>query len=162
MQIILLENVDKIGRRGEIVSVSKGYARNYLIPSGLATYVTADNLRRAEILKKKYVQEEMERLGALKEMAAKLSTVSITIHAKASEEGNLFGSVGSSQILEALKEQGFELEPRTVKLEENIRRVGVYSIPVQLHSDIQADVKLWVVEEEQEEKESQEEESREE
>jgi large subunit ribosomal protein L9 len=159
MQIILLENVDKIGRRGEIVSVSKGYARNYLIPSGLATYVTADNLRRAELLKKKYIQEEMERLGALKEMAAKLGTVSVTIHAKASEEGNLFGSVGPNQILDALKEQGFELELKTIKLEENIKRVGVYSVPVQLHSDIQADVKLWVVEEKVEEEESREKEA---
>ena len=153
MEVILLENMDSLGRRGEVVSVSKGYARNYLIPSGLATFVTADNLKRAEILKKKYIQEEMERLGALKELAAKLGTVSITIHAKASEEGNLFGSVGPVQILEGLKDQGFELESRVVKLEENIKRVGVYSVPVQLHADIQADIKVWVVEEKEEEKE---------
>ena len=154
MEVILLENMDNIGRRGEIVSVSKGYARNYLIPSGLATFVTADNLKRAELLKKKYIQEEMERLGALKELSAKLGTVSVTIHAKASEEGNLFGSVGPAQILEGLKDQGFELESRVVKLEENIKRAGVYSVPVQLHADIQADIKVWVVEEKEEEKET--------
>jgi large subunit ribosomal protein L9 len=147
MEVILLENHDQLGRRGEIVTVKDGYARNFLIPSGLATFVTADNLRRAELLKKKYIQEEMERLGNLKELAAKLGTVSVTIRAKASEEGNLFGSVGPGQILDALKEQGFELEPKTVRLEENIRRVGVYSVPIHLHADIGTEIKLWVVEE---------------
>jgi len=156
MEVILLENMDNIGRRGQIVSVTKGYARNYLIPSGLATFVTADNLKRAELLKRKYVQEEMELLGVLKELAAKLGTVSVTIHAKASEEGNLFGSVGPNQILDGLKEQGFELDSKTVKLEENIKRVGVYSVPIQLHADIQADIKLWVVEEKEEEKKAEE------
>jgi large subunit ribosomal protein L9 len=148
MEVILLENIDNIGRSGEVVSVKDGFARNCLVPAGRAVFVTADNLRRAEILKKKYVQEEMERLGVLKELAAKLGTVSIKIEAKASEEGNLFGSVGANQILDALKEQGFEIELKSVKLEENIRKVGVYSVPIALHGDkIKADIKLWVVEE---------------
>jgi len=151
MQIILLENIDSLGRRGELVVVKDGYARNFLIPSGQAAPVTADNLRRAEILKKKYIQEEMERLGALKELAAQLGTVSISIHAKASEEGNLFGSVGANQILDALKKQGFELEAKTIRLEENIRKVGVFSVPIQLHADVRSEVKLWVVEEKDDE-----------
>lgn len=147
MQVILLENDEKLGRRGEVVSVKDGYARNYLIPKGLATYVTADNLRRAEVLKKKFIQEEMERMGQLKELAAQLGTVSLTIQAKASEEGNLFGSVGASQILEALEQQGYTLEAKVVKLEENIKQVGVYSVPVMLHADIRTEIKVWVVEE---------------
>jgi len=148
MEVILLVNDEKLGRQGDIISVKDGFARNHLIPSGVAAFVTADNLRRAELLKKKYVQEEMERLGMLKELAAKLGTVSITIQAKASEEGNLFGSVGTTQILDALKVQGFEIESRTIKLEENIRKVGVYSVPVALHGDtIKTEIKVWIVEE---------------
>ncbi len=148
MEVILLVNDEKLGRQGDIISVKDGFARNHLIPSGVAAFVTADNLRRAELLKKKYVQEEMERLGMFKELAAKLGTVSITIQAKASEEGNLFGSVGTTQILDALKVQGFEIESRTIKLEENIRKVGVYSVPVALHGDtIKTEIKVWIVEE---------------
>jgi len=148
MEVILLVSDDKLGRQGDIISVKDGFARNHLIPSGVAAFVTADNLRRAELLKKKYVQEEMERLGMLKELAAKLGTVSITIPAKASEEGNLFGSVGITQILDALKDQGFDIESKTIKLEENIKKVGVYSVPVALHGDtIKTEIKVWVVEE---------------
>lgn len=148
MEVILLVNDEKLGRQGEIISVKDGFARNHLIPRGVAAFVTADNLRRAELLKKRYVQEEIERLGMLKELAAKLGTVSITIQAKASEEGNLFGSVGVTQIIEALKDQGFEIESKTIKLEENIRKVGVYSVPVSLHGDtIKTEIKVWVVEE---------------
>lgn len=148
MEVILLVNDEKLGRQGEIISVKDGFARNHLIPRGVAALVTADNLKRAEILKKKYVQEEMERLGMLKELAAKLGTVSVTIQAKASDEGNLFGSVGASQILDALKDQGYEIESKTIRLEENIKKVGVYSVPVVLHGDeIKTEIKVWVVEE---------------
>ncbi len=155
MEVILLVNDEKLGRQGDIISVKDGFARNHLIPRGVAALVTADNLRRAELLKKKYVQEEMERLGMLKELAAKLGTVSVTIQAKASEEGNLFGSVGTAQILEALNAQGFEIESKAIKLEENIKKVGVYSVPVMLHGDeIKTEIKVWVVEEKAEGEES--------
>ena len=124
MEIILLENVGNLGRKGEIVSVKDGYARNYLVPSGLAVYVTAESLRRAELLKKKYIQEEMERRGALKELAAKLGTVSITISAKASEEGHLFGSVGAAQIADALRADGYDVEERMIQLPEPIKELA--------------------------------------
>ena len=148
MEVILLENIDNLGHRGDIVTVKDGYARNYLIPGNKAAFVTADNIRRSELLKKKYIQEEMERLGTLKELAAQLGTISITIHAKASEEGNLFGSVGTVQILDALREQGFEIDPKTVRLEENIKKLGIYPVPIHLHADIRTEIKLWVVDEE--------------
>lgn len=147
MQVILLQSVRNLGNQGDVVTVKDGYARNYLLPNEIAATVSADSLIRAEELRKKFVQQEMERLEILREKAARLGTVSITIQAKASEEGHLFGSVGAHQILESLEKEGFELEAKSIKLEENIKAVGVYTVPVQLHPEIQAEVKVWVVEE---------------
>lgn len=147
MEIILLEDINNVGRRGDIVTVKPGFARNYLIPNAKATYVTAESVRQAEVLRKQYIQQEMEELEALREKAAQLGVASFTIEAKASEEGNLFGSVGSAQILDTLVAEGYELDLKSIKLEENIKKVGVYQVPVQLHPEIQTEIKLWVVEE---------------
>jgi large subunit ribosomal protein L9 len=147
MEIILLENVEPLGMRGQTVTVKDGYARNYLIPKGLGAMVTPENLRKLDTLKKKMRQEEMERMGMLRELAARLNSVSLTIQAKVSSEGHLFGSVSTQAVHEALLAEGIELDPRTIRLEENIKEVGVYSVPVHLHSEIQAKVRVWVVEE---------------
>ncbi len=154
MEVILLEDIKDVGRRGDIVTVKPGYARNFLIPNAKATHVTADSIRQAEILRKHYIQQELEELEVLREKAAQLGVASITIEAKASEEGNLFGSVGPTQILEALQGEGYELELKSIKLEENIKKVGVYQVPVQLHPEIQTEIKLWVVEEKMPDSES--------
>lgn len=147
MEIILLENVEQIGLRGDIVKVKDGYARNYLIPKGIGAEVTPDNLRKLDRLKKKLHQEELERMGMLRELAARLNSISLTIQAKVSEEGHLFGSVSSQMVHSALEADGIELDPKAIRLEENIKEVGVYTVPIHLHSEIQAKVRLWVVEE---------------
>ncbi|MBU0754563.1 MAG: 50S ribosomal protein L9 [Planctomycetes bacterium] len=147
MDIILLENIEPIGIRGDIVNVKTGYARNYLIPRGLGAEVTAENLRKLDGLKKKLRQEEMERMGMLRELAARLNSISLTIQAKVSEEGHLFGSVNPAMVHGALLAEGVELEPKSIRLEENIKEVGVYTVPIHLHAEIQAKVRLWVVEE---------------
>ncbi|MHC4944798.1 MAG: 50S ribosomal protein L9 [Planctomycetota bacterium] len=147
MEIILLENVEPLGIRGDIVTVKNGYARNFLIPKELGAKVTPENLRRLESLKKKLRQEELERLGMLRELATRLNSVSLTIQAKVSTEGHLFGSVSSQMVHDALVTEGIELEPKAVRLEENIKEVGVYTVPIHLHPEIQAKVRLWVVEE---------------
>jgi len=150
MEIILLENIEPIGLRGDIVNVKDGYARNYLIPKGLGAEVSSENLRRLESLKKKLRQEELERMGMLRELAARLNSVSLTVQAKASAEGHLFGSVNVQMIHEALLAEGVELDAKAVRLEDNIKEVGVYTVPIHLHPEIQASVRLWVVEEREE------------
>lgn len=147
MEIILLENLEQFGMRGDIVKVKDGYARNYLIPKGLGAKVTPDNLRRLDSLKKKLKQEELERLGMLRELAARLNSISLTIQAKVTEEGNLFGSVTNLMVNDALIKEGIELDAKAIRLEENIKEVGVYSVPVHLHPEIQAKLRVWVVEE---------------
>ncbi len=147
MEIILLENIERLGMRGDIVSVKTGYARNFLIPKGFGAKVTPDNMRKLDGLKKKIHQEELERMGMLRELAARLNSISLTIQAKVSEGGHLFGSVTSTMVHEALVSEGVEIDPRTIRLEENIKEVGVYTVPVQFHSEIQAKLRVWVVEE---------------
>lgn len=150
MEIILLENVETLGMRGDIVRVKDGYARNYLLPRGVGAKVTPENLKKLDSLKKKMQQEELERKGMLREMAARLNSVSLTIQAKVTSEGHLFGSVSSQMVHDALTAEGIELDPKTIRLEENIKEVGVYTVPVHLHPEIQAKLRVWVVEEREE------------
>jgi large subunit ribosomal protein L9 len=147
MEIILLENVERLGLRGDVVNVKDGFARNYLIPKAIGAFVTPENLRRLETLKKKINHEELEHLGMLREMAARLNSISLTIQAKVTSEGNLFGSVTNQMIHEALQGEGVELDIKCIRLEENIKEVGVYMVPLHLHSEIQAKLRVWVVEE---------------
>lgn len=147
MEIILLENVEQLGLRGDVVKVRAGYARNYLIPQGIGAFVTPENLRRLETLKKKIRQEELERMGMLREMAARLNSISLTIQAKVTEEGNLFGSVSQQMIHDALTAEGVEMDLKAIRLEENIKEVGVYMVPIHLHPEVQAKLRVWVVEE---------------
>jgi large subunit ribosomal protein L9 len=147
MEIILLENVEQLGMRGEIINVKPGYARNFLIPKGIGAKVTPDNLRKLDSLRKKLKQEELERMGMLRELAARLNSISLTIQAKASAEGHLFGSVTTQMISEALTAEGVEIDSKAIRLEENIKEVGVYTVPVHFHSEIQAKLRVWVVEE---------------
>ena len=147
MEIILLENVEQLGMRGEIINVKPGYARNFLIPKGIGAKVTPDNLRKLDSLRKKLKQEELERMGMLRELAARLNSISLTIQAKASPEGHLFGSVTTQMISDALTTEGVEIDSKAIRLEENIKEVGVYTVPVHFHSEIQAKLRVWVVEE---------------
>jgi large subunit ribosomal protein L9 len=147
MEIILLENLEKYGMRGDIINVKSGYARNFLIPQGLGAKVNPENLRRIESLKKKLRQEELERIGMLRELAARLNSVSLTIQGKVSQEGHLFGSVTSNMVYDALVAEGVEIDAKAIRLEENIKEVGVYTVPIHLHPEIQAKVRVWVVEE---------------
>ena len=159
MKIILTQEVAGVGSAGDVAEVKDGYARNYLIPKGLGATVTPESLRKLESLKKKIRQEEMERMGMLRELAARLNSLSLTIQAKVSDEGHLFGSVSAAMIHEALISEGIELDSKAIRLEEHIKEVGVYTVPVHLHPEIQAKLRVWVVEERSEEEKKKEEEA---
>ena len=147
MQVILRKQVDNLGNAGEIVEVKPGYGRNYLIPQGLAYEATDANKRRLEAERVRVAAKEAETLGDAQKRAASLEGVSLTFHARAGQEGKLFGSITSADIAEKLAEQGITVERRQIELDEPIKSLGVTSVPVRLHSQVRPEVKVWVIQE---------------
>ncbi len=148
MQVILREDIDNLGKIGDMVKVADGYARNYLVPKKKAIEATPKNVHAMEHAKKMV----SDRLRKLKKEAAadadRIKALSVTIKAKAGEEGKLFGSVTTMDIAEAMKAQGVEIDKRKIVLEEPIKRLGDFTVTVKLHADVTADFKLSVVAEE--------------
>jgi len=146
MKVILRSNVESLGGTGDVVNVATGYARNYLLPKNLAYSVTADNLRRIDLEKAKHQEMEKVRLREVSDLAKRMRDISVTIEAKASEEGHLYGSVTPQMICDALTKEGVEVEPRAIHLEKPIKETGVFTVPVHLHSDVSTEIKVWVME----------------
>ncbi len=146
MNVILLERIGKLGTLGEEVSVKNGYARNYLIPSGRAVRVTPENRAAFESRRAELEAAAGEKLAAAETRAAALEDVSATLMVRASEEGRLFGSVGTVEISRALTDQGNDVSKAEVSLPEGtIRQVGEYEVEIQLHPGVSATVGINVV-----------------
>ena len=145
IEVILREDIKTLGRAGEMVRVKPGYARNYLLPHGLAFEATEGNKKRiAAETKARGVKNAAERTEAEK-AAAKLSTVSLTIPGKAGEEGKLFGSVTAQDVADALGREGHAVDRRRIELEHPIKTVGHHTVAVRLHSEVHAEVRVSVV-----------------
>jgi len=147
MKVILRKNFDQLGKVGEIVNVKDGYARNFLIPRGVAYHATQGNIRALEEEKKQIQKREAKELEDAQKLAAKMENVSVTIPVKVGEEEKIFGTVTSQMIVDSLKEKGFEVDKRKVEISEPIKSLGIYSVAVKLHSNVTANVKTWVVRE---------------
>lgn len=148
LEVLLKKDIKTLGNRGEIVRVSKGYARNYLFPRKLALLPTKEGLLELEREKKRLARSEVEIVSNLKDLSSKIENASCTIEVKANEEGVLFGSVSPQVIIDALaKENVIGIKEEMIKLETPIKELGVYRIKIELHSDISATCRLWVVEE---------------
>jgi large subunit ribosomal protein L9 len=147
MQVILREHLDKLGRVGEVVNVKPGYARNFLIPQGLAYEATASNLRRIEKEKAVADAQAQELLAEAQKRATELEGVSLTFNVRAGEEGRLFGSITSGDIADRLEEQGITLYRRSILLDEPIKSLGVFSLAVRLHPEVRPEIKVWVIKE---------------
>jgi ribosomal protein L9 len=145
MEVILRQAVEKLGHPGDVVKVSPGYARNYLLPRGFAYEATPGNKKRIAQEKDRLDQAEEQRRAAAQELAGRLEAVSLTFSARVGEEGKLFGSVTSSDIAEQLEAQGITVEKRQIELHEPIRALGVYRVPVKLHADVHPEIKVWVI-----------------
>ena len=145
IQLLLIHNVEHLGKQGELVEVRRGYAMNYLIPHGLATIATDHHRRMIDKHKEKLRQVELERLKGFREMADEIAKQSITIEANANDEGHLYGSVGASEIVEALKAQNITLVNDQVRLQGPLKELGLYTVKIHLHSEVEADLKVWVV-----------------
>lgn len=145
MQVILREDVDNLGRAGDLVNVAPGFARNFLIPKGLAVLATSRNKRQLEHDKRVIEQHTAKMVRNAEDVKAKLEQLSLTIAKQAGEEGKLFGSVTTREIADALKDEGLEVDKKKIRLDEAIKSLGVYTVEVRLTSDILAQLKLWVV-----------------
>jgi len=145
MRIILLRDFEQLGKSGEQVEVTSGYARNYLIPKGIAIQATKSNLKSFKEKIRINSQRQDRALKKSETLAEKLKSLSLTVPVKVGEEDKVFGSVTSQMIAEKLMEKGYEIDKRQINLEEPIKSLGIYDIPIKLHSQIEASVKLWVI-----------------
>ena len=146
VELFLLKEVAGLGQEGDIVKVAPGYARNYLLPQGFAEPVTEGAKKRIAKIVAERERIRRETLADAQKLAKRLAETSVTIRAKVSEDETLYGSVNEAQILEALKAAGFTtIEERFIALEEHLKKLGVYEVPVKIHADVTQAIKVWVV-----------------
>jgi large subunit ribosomal protein L9 len=145
VQLLLIHNVEHLGKQGSLVEVKRGYALNYLLPQGLATIATDHHRRMIEKHREKLRLVELERLKQFRLQADEIAKQSITIEANANDEGHLYGSVGAHEIVDALRQQGITLVHEQVRLQGPLKELGLYTVRIHLHSEVEADLKVWVV-----------------
>ena len=145
MEIILRQSVENLGKPGDIVKVSPGYARNYLLPRGLAFEATPGNRKRIAMEKARLEAAVAELIKAALSLAERLENVQLTFSARVGEEEKLFGSVTTADIAHQLEAQGFDIEKKQIDLHEPIKTLGVYKIPVRLHAEVKPEIKVWVI-----------------
>lgn len=147
LKVILRQDLENLGATGDLVTVKPGYARNYLFPRGLAFEATAANVRQLEEDQKRGEQKAKREFLEARRRASQLEGVSLTFHANAGEEGKLFGSITTGDIADRLNDQNldYEIDRRWIMLDEPIKALGVFSVPVRLHSDVRPEVKVWVI-----------------
>ncbi len=145
VEVLLVHDVDNLGQRGEIVRVKPGFARNFLLPQGKATVATLHNRRMVEKHKERLAAIEVGRVKQLQRIATAVSKYSATIEAHATAENHLYGSVVARDISEALKAAGHPVEPEHVRLDGPIKELGMYTVKLKFHDNVQSEVKVWVV-----------------
>ncbi|MBM4094057.1 MAG: 50S ribosomal protein L9 [Planctomycetes bacterium] len=145
IQLLLVQSVEHLGKQGDVVEVKPGYAHNYLLPQGLATLASEHHKRMVEKHRARLKEIERQRLSTLQAAADEVGRQSITIEANANDEGHLYGSVGAAEIVSALKQAGVTISADQVRLEGPLKELGLYTVKVQMHQQISADLKVWVV-----------------
>ena len=145
VELLLAENVANLGQQGQIVRVKPGYARNYLLPMGLATVATEANKRMVELHRKRQDEVAAARRKELQQMADKVKNYSVTLEANATDDGHLYGSIVANDISKSLKSAGFDIEARHLRMEGAIKSLGMYTIPIELEPEVTTEVKVWVV-----------------
>lgn len=145
IELLLIQSVDHLGKQGEVVSVKPGYARNYLLPQGLAAIATDHHKRMIDKHKARLQEIQNSRLAGLRELADQLAKQSITIEANANEEGHLYGSVGAADIISALKRNDVTITADQVRLKGLLKELGLYTVNIHLGHEVEAELKVWVV-----------------
>jgi large subunit ribosomal protein L9 len=147
LKVILRQDVPDLGQSGDIVTVRPGYARNFLLPRGMAFEATGANIKQLEEEKRRGEAKSKQQYLEARRRASQLENVSLTFHANAGEEGKLFGSITSADIAERLKEQNldFDVDKRDIELDESLKSLGVYNVPIRLHTEVKPEIKVWVI-----------------
>lgn len=145
IELLLAEEVPSLGKQGEIVRVRPGYARNYLLPYGLATVATDANKRRVEKHRVAQAAVRADKLKTLQELANTVSKYSVTLEANATPEGHLYGSIVAVDISKALKSANYAVEPDNVRLEGPLKELGMYTVKLHFAPEVETEVKVWVV-----------------
>lgn len=145
MEVILKQTIEKLGSQGDVVKVADGYARNYLLPQKLAIEATPGNMKMIEAIRIAALKKEATEKKQAEELAALLAQVTVTVSRKVGERDVLYGSVTTMDIAEDLKRQGYELDKRKIHLEEPLKTIGEYAVPIKLYRDVTASVKVSVV-----------------
>lgn len=147
MKVILKDDVKNVGNMGDIVKVTDGYARNYLVPRGLAVEASSKNVKSVEH-EKRIIQEKAKKIrNSAQDLSDRISKVTLVMKANAGEEGKLFGSVTTMDIAEALKNEGFDIDKKKISLDEPIKRIGEHTVNVKIHPEITTNVTVQVVQE---------------
>jgi len=149
MDVILREDIEKLGTRGQLVKVSPGYARNFLLPQRLAVAATESNKKIVEQERQAHLRREAKEVSDASDLGKMMADVSVTISQKAGENDQLFGSVTSKDIAEALEKQGYTIERRKIVLDEPIRTLGDFKVPLRLHRDVTTEIAVHVVKDEE-------------
>jgi large subunit ribosomal protein L9 len=149
MEIVLTKDYEQLGKAMDVVTVKDGYARNFLIPEGIAVPASEANKKRVDEAKRIADLREEKKAKEMRQFAAKIEQVPCTIPVNVAEEDRIFGSVGAQEIVDFLKKEGFDIEKRHVNLEEPIKQLGVYTVSISLHKNVTANLKVWVVKGEQ-------------
>ena len=149
MEVILREDVDKLGTRGQVVKVAGGYARNFLLPRKLAVAATESNKKIVEQERQGHLRREAKEKAGAQDLANMMTGVTVVIAQKAGEQEQLFGSVTSKDIAEALEKQDYHIDRRKIQLDDPIRQLGQYQVPVRLHREVTVEVTVQVVREEE-------------
>jgi large subunit ribosomal protein L9 len=145
MKVILLEDIYRLGKMGEVVTVKEGYARNYLVPNKKAKEATSGNMKMLGSLKKKQAVIDAKKLQDANALAEKITNLSLTMSAEAGEEEKLFGSISTEMISEALSEEKINIDKKDLVLDEPIKKLGVYQVTVKIHPEVKATLRVWVV-----------------
>ena len=145
VELMLIQDVDHLGKQGEVVAVRPGYANNYLLPQALATVATEHHKRMVEKHKARLQEIQKARMAGLRSLADDLGKQSVTIEANANDEGHLYGSVGPGEIVNALKRLEFTITADQVRLKGPLKELGLYTVKIHLGHEIEADLKVWVV-----------------
>jgi len=148
MEVILREDIDRLGNRGQVVKVADGYARNFLLPKRLAVTATDANRKIVEQERQAHLRKEAKERGDAEDLSKLMAGVTVTIAQKAGENDQLFGSVTSKDVADALAQQNFTVDRRKVHMEEPIKQLGEFKVPVRLHKDVTAEITVHVVKEE--------------
>ncbi|QDU92763.1 50S ribosomal protein L9 [Lignipirellula cremea] len=145
VELLLIQSVEHLGKQGEVVEVKPGYAMNYLLPQGLATLATDHHKRMVEKHRAKLLEIEKARIADILTLSETLGKQSLTIEANANDEGHLYGSVGAPEIAAALKQANFNITTDQIRLDGPLKELGLYTIRIHLHKDVDSEVKVWVV-----------------